>query len=61
MRRSIAGITALVLVGVALGAEAPSGPAQARGQLARQQYTSPNRNIDYQGFLSNVLAVSKLR
>jgi len=61
MRESIVGTAALVLFGIAIGAEAPPGPAQAQGQLARQQYTSPNRNIDYEGFLSNAVAVSKLR
>lgn len=61
MRESIGGAAALVLFGLAIGAEAPPPPAQVPGQLARQQYTSPNRNIDYAGFLSNALAVSKLR
>jgi len=61
MRESIVGTAALVLFGLAIGAEAPSRPAQAPGQLARQQYTTPNRNIDYEGFLSNAVAVSKLR
>lgn len=61
MWRSIVGTAALVLAGIALGANSPSGPAQAPGQLARQQYTSPNRNIDYAGFLSNATAVGKLR
>lgn len=61
MWKSTAGTAALMLVGAALGAEAPSGPAQVPGQLARQQYTSPNSNIDYAGFLANVVAVSKLR
>ena len=61
MRKSIARAAALVLAGVALGADAPSAPAPAPGQLARQQYTSPNRQIDYAGFLSNALAVGKLR
>ena len=61
MWRSIGFIAALVLAGVAFGAEAPSGPAQVPGQLARQQYSIPNRNIDYEGFLQNALVVSKLR
>ncbi len=61
MRRSIVGLAALALVGVALGAEAPSSPVRSPGQLARQQYTSPNRQIDYDGFLQNAVAVSKLR
>jgi hypothetical protein len=61
MRRSIGIPLAVVLFGVTLGAEAPQAPAQVPGQLARQQFTSPNRNIDYDGFLHNALAVSKLR
>ena len=61
MRTSIAGAAALVFLGVALAADTPSRPAQVPGQLARQQFTLPNRNIDYQGFLSNAIAVSKLR
>jgi len=67
-RASIPAIaSAILVIGVAaaaayaLGSEAPSPPRQTTGQLARQQYTSPNRKIDYGGFLSNALAVSKLR
>src|SRR5262249_19633549 len=61
MRRSIIGPAVRVLAGIVLGAEAPPSPAQAPGQLARQQYTAPNRKIDYDGFLKNAMAVSKLR
>jgi hypothetical protein len=64
---SLAIAPAILVIGVAAavafagGSEAPSLPPQATGQLARQQYTSPNRKIDYEAFLSNALAVSKLR
>jgi hypothetical protein len=61
MRRTIPGAAALLIVQIALAAEAPAPADQAPGQLARRQYTSPNRNIDYEGFLANVVAVSKLR
>lgn len=60
MRNSIVGAL-LVSFGLAIGAEAPSRPIQVPGQLARQQYTSPNPNIDYEGFLANAMAVQKLR
>ncbi len=34
---------------------------QLRQQTVRQQYLNPNRRIDYTGFLTNAVAVGKLR
>ena len=61
MRESIVVAASLVAFGLVTGTETPSRPVQVQGQLARQQYTSPNPNIDYEGFLANAMAVRKLR
>ena len=56
MRKIIIGTGFLVLTIVLLQGQQP-----AMRQQARSQYTAPNRNIDYTGFLANAVQVGKLR
>ena len=61
MRKLIIGVGLLAFTGIVLQAQQQSMQQQALRQQVRQQYTVPNRKIDYNGFLTNAVQVGKLR
>ena len=56
MRKRLFGLSLLLLATISLHAQQPQSQQQTR-----PQYTAPNRNIDYNGFLTNAVLVNKLR
>jgi hypothetical protein len=56
MRKRLLGSVLLILTAISLWAQQP--PSQ---QQSRPPYTAPNRNIDYNAFLTNAVLVNQLR